>query len=202
MATITLTGPPADILNFPHATLRAGHTVYRVTQAVNGVWWFSGDGSGRFDLTPPSTGGTCYFGVDAAAGLCETFRTLPVLQADIDSRRVNSVDLRSEKVLADTTKPRARAFGVTKELVTVTPYDIPQAWARTFNEDDFDGILHELRHDLRPRATGISLFGPVGAADPALWELASTQRAITDNDLAKAGLRVRPRPAARGLAVK
>ena len=65
--------------------------------------------------------------------------------------------------LAATTHQAAAHFGLTTELVTVVPYDLPRRWARAFHQAGFGGIRHELRHD--PRPTGVSLFGASGPGD-------------------------------------
>lgn len=51
---------PGDLTGFPWAHPPA--TLHRVCRQENGTWWFSSDGSGRFDLGPPE--GTCYFSTD------------------------------------------------------------------------------------------------------------------------------------------
>lgn len=57
-------GEPGDLTGFPAAA--APKRLVRVCRAENGTWWFSSDGSGRFDLDPPE--GTCYFAADRFRG--------------------------------------------------------------------------------------------------------------------------------------
>jgi len=64
--------------------------------------------------------------------------------------------------LAATTRQAAARFGLTTELVTVVPYDLPRRWAAAFHQAGYAGIRHELRHDPRARSSGVSLFGPAG----------------------------------------
>lgn len=153
---------PGDLRGFPSA--RPPAELHRVCRRGNGTRWFSSDGSGRFDLAPPES--TCYFAVDLYAAIREASRLGPVTPgwvADRDARRAAPPDPRAR--LAATTRKSAGAFGLTQELVSLVPYDLPRRWAAAFRAQGLDGIRHQLRHDSRPRAGGISLFGPEGAGD-------------------------------------
>ena len=66
--------------------------------------------------------------------------------------------------LAATTRQAAGRYGLTTELATVIPYDLPRRWAAAFRAERFDGIRHRFRHDHRARPSGIALFGPAGPA--------------------------------------
>jgi len=65
--------------------------------------------------------------------------------------------------LAATTRRAAGRFGITTELSTLLPYDLPRRWAAAFRRYGLAGIRHELRHDPRARPSGLALFGPAGA---------------------------------------
>jgi len=193
---------PDDLYTFPVKCWDDRFSLWRVCRKANGTWWFSSDGSGRFDLTPPRSGGTCYFGTDATAAILEVFRKQPVCKADVDERSLRRVRVASPRQLADMTDLRARQFGVTKELDTIVPFDIPQQWAGRLSDANLDGLFHHLRHDLRPRATGVSLFGPTGAAAVSIWQRPDAdERGITGSDVAASGLLVVPAPPLAGLQV-
>lgn len=133
----------------------------RVCRRSNRTWWFSSNGSGRFDLDPPQ--GTCYFATDAFAAIREATRTGPVTPGWIADRELRRLHPPAPSArLAAVTRTKAATFGLTTELVTVTPYDLPRAWAAAFWKAGLAGIRHELRHDPRARPTGVSLFGPSG----------------------------------------
>jgi len=151
---------PGDLAGFPVVRPPAG--LHRVCRGVNGTWWFSSDGSGRFDLEPPE--GTCYFAADVYAAIREASRLGPVTPRWVAEREVRNVSPPNPRArLAGTTRKAAGSFGVTNELVTLVPYDLPRRWATAFRAHAFEGIRHQLRHDQRARPGGISLFGPAGA---------------------------------------
>jgi hypothetical protein len=102
-----------------------------------------------------------------------------------------------EARLAATTRARAAVFGVTTELVTITPYGLPRRWATAFRRSGFDGIRHQTRHDPRARPSGVSLFGAAG--DPG-WPSGSRQE-LTGRALSRAGIVVLEVPAASAVTV-
>jgi len=183
VSRLSLGPPPQSLAGFP--TSLPPRSLVRVCRRVNRTWWFSSDGSGRFDLDLPE--GTCYLATDGFAALREATRTGPVTpgwMADRELRQVEAPDPRAR--LAAVTRARAAAFGLTTELVTITPYDLPRAWAAAFRQAEFGGIRHELRHDPRARPSGVSLFGPSGEA---IWPQGA-KTAIRRVDLEAAGVAV------------
>jgi hypothetical protein len=52
--------------------------------------------------------------------------------------------------------------GVTNELFTITPYDVPQAWAACLQRAGWEGLINRLRHGLSPERFGLALFGDTG----------------------------------------
>ncbi len=183
MSGPSLRDPPASLAGFPVSI--PPRFLCRVCRRTRTTWWFSSNGSGRFDLRSPE--GTCYFAADAFAALREASRGGPVTPqwvADRDLRQMQPPDPQAK--LAAVTRAKAARFGVTKELVTVTPYDLPRRWAAAFRRAGFAGIRHELRHDPRARPSGVSLFGPAG--DPG-W------LSVRDEPL------TRPRTEGAGVAV-
>ena len=192
-------GEPGDLTGFPTAA-PPKHLV-RVCRAGRATWWFSADGSGRFDLHPPTGNpptGTCYLATDAFAAVREATRLGPVSTAwvaDRELRRVSPPDPNAR--LAATTRQAAGRYGVTPELATVIPYDLSRRWATAFRAALFDGIRHQLRHDQRARPSGIALFGPAGPAD--LDD--GTRTPLTNAVIEAAGVRVLPPPHSTVLTV-
>src|SRR5207248_7262053 len=94
--------------------------------------------------------------------------------------------------LAATTRKAAGRYGITTELVTLVPYDLPRRWAAAFRAHSFDGIRHQLRHDQRAQPSGVALFGTTGAADRD----DGTRTPLTPASVQAAGVQAYPRPAA------
>jgi hypothetical protein len=158
-ARVTL-AEPGDLSGFPVG--RQPARLLRVCRSANGTWWYSSDGSGRFDLERPE--GTCYFATDRYGAIREATRLGPVTPGWVAEREVCYVSPPNPRArLAATTWKAAGAYGVTNELATLVPYDVPRRWATAFRTHGFDGIRHQLRHDQRARPGGIALFGPAGA---------------------------------------
>jgi hypothetical protein len=153
-------GEPGDLTGFPAGA--PPKRMVRVCQAAQHTWWYSADGSGRFDLAPPQ--GTCYLATDAYAAIREATRLGPVSTLWVQAREIREVGPPDPNArLAATTRQAAGRYGVTTELATVVPYDLPRRWAAAFHTHGFDGIRHQLRHDQRARPSGIALFGPTEA---------------------------------------
>jgi hypothetical protein len=140
--------------------------LFRVTRAVHGPWWFSDSGEGRFDLKSPE--GTCYTSVQAIAAVLEVIgpnvREGVVSQEFIEQRVLYTLELREPASLAMLANRAAAGFGLTHEIHTITPYDLPQAWARHLRKAGFDGLRYSVRHDPAPNDDGIALFGEAGEA--------------------------------------
>lgn len=187
-------GEPGDLTGFP--AVAPPRRLVRVCRSGRGTWWFSGDGSGRFDLDPPE--GTCYLATDAFAAIREATRLGPVSTAWVADRelcRMSPPDRHAR--LAATTRQAAGRYGVTTELATVVPYDLSRAWATAFRAARFDGIRHQLRHDQRARPSGIALFGAAGSADFG----DGSRSPLTAADIEAAGVAVLPPPHSTVLTV-
>lgn len=185
-------GEPGDLTGFPAGPLPK--RLVRVCRSGRATWWFSADGSGRFDLDPPE--GTCYLATDAYAAIREATRLGPVSTAWVearDLRRVSAPDAAAR--LAATTRQAAGRYGVTTELATVIPYDLPRRWAAAFRAAQFDGIRHRLRHDQRARPSGVALFGPAADLDDG------TRTPLSTADVEAAGVAVLPPPHSAVLTV-
>lgn len=187
-------GEPPDLTGFP--AIRPPSRLVRVCRADQRTWWFSSDGSGRFDLFPPD--GTCYLATDSYAAVREATRLGPVSTVWVHARELRVVAPPDPHArLAATTRRAAGRYGVTTELVTVVPYDLPHRWAATFHNHGFDGIRHQLRHDQRARPSGVALFGAPGAATLHDGECIP----LTTTAVEAAGVAVYPPPPAASVTI-
>jgi hypothetical protein len=181
-ASVTLS-EPGDLAGFP--SVPAPARLLRVCRNENGTWWYSSDGSGRFDLQPPE--GTCYFATDRYAAIREASRLGPVTPQWVAEREVRTVSPPDAGArLAATTRKAAGKYRITNELVSIVPYDVPRRWAAAFRAHGFAGIRHQLGHDQRARPGGISLFGAAGAGAAADGE----HRVLDTEAVEDAGVRV------------
>jgi hypothetical protein len=168
----------------------------RVCHRGRGTWWSSSNGSGRFDLAAPH--GTCYLATDPIGALREASRGGPVSNTWVAERELRTVTPPDPTGrLAATTHQAAARYGLTTELVTIVPYDLPRRWAQAFHRTGLAGIRHELRHDPRARPTGVSLFGP---AAPGPHPDGHTDR-LTVAALTRAGVTVHDVPPAAELTI-
>jgi hypothetical protein len=191
--TLTL-GEPGDLTGFP--TVSPPKRLIRVCRATQGTWWFSADGSGRFDLAAPE--GTCYLATDAYAAIREATRLGPVSSLWVHARELREMAAPDPTArLAATTRQAAGRYAVTTELATVVPYDLPRRWATAFHAHGFDGIRHQPRHDQRARPSGVALFGPAGAGSHD----DSQQTTLTVADVEATGVEVLPPPHSTALTV-
>lgn len=191
--TRTLT-EPNDLTGFPEST--PPPRIVRLCRAVHPTWWFSNDGSGRFDLSAPD--GTCYFATDDYAAIREATRLGPVSTAWLQERELREVAAPEGVTrLAATTRKAAGRYGMTTELATVVPYDLPQRWATAFRAAGFDGIRHQLRHDQRARPSGIAIFGP---AEAISYDEGGRVE-LTRKMIEEAGVTVMAPPASSGLTI-
>lgn len=131
-------------------------------------WWFStrtsANDPGRFDLRSPR--GTCYWALSAPAAVIEVTSdpdqldppvlTLAALERLAVWQALDVPAARSK--LADIT--RAAVPGLTAELSTIVPYDIPWAWADALHADGRHGLLYVARFALEE---SVALFGAAGA---------------------------------------
>ncbi len=188
-----------NLKRFPRRTLRGDQAVHRIHRAANGPWWFSSDGSGRFD--PVGTGlGACYVAETALGAWVEVFRKRLVLaEEEVAERALFSIALGRDLRLADLTSRRALGFGVTASLGANEDYDDSQAFAVEAARAGFHGIRYLVRHDPAQKLFGIALLASAGAPDPPDpdWPL-DGDGSIPDELVAEAserfGFRVLPPP--------
>jgi hypothetical protein len=188
---------------FPQRTLRADREIYRIHRfqrlSGNTGWWFSFDGTGRFD--PVGTGkGSCYFAERPLGAWVEVYRRQMLLaEAAVTDRWLMSVRVGRDLRLADLTSRRALEFGVTASLGANEQYDASQAFAADALGAGFAGIRYMVRHDPAQKLYGLALFGEAGEQpDNDRAEASILDYPIPDELIAEArrrfGYRVVPRP--------
>lgn len=150
---------------FPQRTLRGDTELFRIHRARLAPWWFSSDGSGRFD--PLGTGlGACSLAIDALGAWVEVFRATMLLDStEVQRRALARVRLGRDVRLADVTSRRALQFAITAAVGADRRYDQSQAFAARAVNAGFGGIRYLVRHDPAQRLYGVALFGAPGAAD-------------------------------------
>jgi hypothetical protein len=184
---------PASLEGFPSLHL-TGARLYRIHRAGRSPWWFSSDGTGRFDLPRDSGRGTCYLAEEPVGCFLEVFRAwILVPEAELAARRVAHLDV-PPLLLADGSSGLCRQFGLTGELHSTPDYVRTQAWAAAFAAAGFDGIRYLLRHDPGQQAAGIAVFGPVGAADWAFRPGEPIGSGVIEEAERRFGVRVMPTP--------
>jgi hypothetical protein len=137
--------------------------LFRIVRKGHGPWWFSSSLEGRFDLPEPD--GTCYLAADPLGALLE------LIGPDLEGGAVSTDFLRDRRLrelrvpegieLSDLTSRRVSGFGITGEIGSIVPYDLPQTWATRLRSAGSGGVVYWLRHD-PSRAEGYALFGPHG----------------------------------------
>jgi hypothetical protein len=149
---------------FPLSTLRGDREIHRIHRSAREPWWFSDDGTGRFDPTGIGVG-ACYFAAHPLAAWIEVFRkTMLLAEDEVRGRSLYSVRLARDLRLADVTSRRALGFGITASVSTGENYARSQAFAAQAVADGFDGVRYLVRHDPAQRLFGHALFGEPGAS--------------------------------------
>ena len=159
--------PPASLAGFPAYLVDTDTDLFRAHGAERGPWWFGSDGTGRFDLTAPR--GTCYTALDPLSALRE--RLGPVLGASqavpeslLEAAVVSRLQLPVAREVADVQDAGAAAFGITREIESMVPYAVPQAWARAFDRAGCGGVKYGPRFTPGERSA-VAVFGEEGGAD-------------------------------------
>jgi hypothetical protein len=159
--------PRTDLAGFPAHRLSDRQDLFRAHRRDLGPWWFGNDRGGRFDLTAPR--GTCYLADDALVAVRERLGLVlgaePFVPASLlEDAVVSRLRAPREHRLADLQDRVAGDFGVTRELETMTPYAVPQAWARGFADASFEGVRYGPRFSTG-EAGAVALFGDEGGRD-------------------------------------
>jgi hypothetical protein len=150
---------------FPPFTVTSGTELHRIHRAKNAPWWFSSDGSGRFDPVDVPGLGACYMAERDLGAWVEVFRSaLVIAERDARARRLCSPALMRDVILADVTTRGALGFGITASLGAGEDYGASQEFAAAAADEGFGGIRYFVRHDPSQSLVGVALFGPAGAA--------------------------------------
>lgn len=148
-----------DVRDFPSLILPAGEEIYRIHWADLSPWWFSHDGSQRFDLPGPY--GTCYLADQPMGAFLETLTRFVVIPAaDVAARRMATITVASDLRLADCHAPAAAGYGVNATTSAGYPYEtVSHPWARRFWRAGFDGIRYGAAHHPALGEVSYALFG-------------------------------------------
>lgn len=171
--------PDADLRRFPVRTVAAGRQIYRVHESQWRCWHFtclnhSRTNGSRFDTNEPARG-TCYTATDPLTALAEylgyaILRGPDIVSTALDVLSVSHITTTRSYRVADLTRRSCPTIGALgRELSVLTPYVTPQAWARLWEQAGFEGVLYYPRHDAKPTARSIALFGPVDDPGETEW---------------------------------
>ena len=151
-----------SLSRFPQRTLRGTTEIYRIHRSNKSGWWFSADGTGRFD--PVGTGkGACYFADKPVGAWVEVFRKRMLLAEDeVLERSVYRAKLGRDLRLADVTSRRALQFGITASIGASEDYTESHRFAADALAAGFAGIRYLVRHDPAQRLYGFALFADAG----------------------------------------
>jgi hypothetical protein len=187
--------PPDDLSRFPVFELGRRAPLYRIHRNDVSPWWFSSDGSGRFDLRDGEHG-TCYLAASAVGAFIEVFRRATVIpEAEVDVRSLSRLVPPQRVRLADCTVARARRFGITAAINTQPDYAAPQAWAAAFADAAFGGIRYRLSHNPAQRELGVALFGKQGGQELPVRRTDPVPVEVVEEARRQFGLIVAPTPA-------
>ena len=160
----SLREPEASCDGFPSHLLDEDEPLFRFHRRDKGAWWFCSCGDHRFDLSNPL--GACYLGGDELTAVLEVLgpdvSDQQVSRSFIDDRQLRKLPLPRAFSVADALHRKASGLGVTREIGTITPYDLPQQWARCFETGGLKGVRYGPRHDVAPGAWAVALFGRAG----------------------------------------
>ncbi|MDP9306800.1 MAG: RES family NAD+ phosphorylase [Actinomycetota bacterium] len=185
--------PPEDLTRFPAFDVDRRRSLYRIHRTDVGPWWFSGDGTGRFDLRDGR--GSCYLAVTPVGAFIEVFRVGSVIpEAEVDARSLSSLVPPARVRLADCTVSAARKFGITGAIHTQPDYTVPHVWAEAFAASGFGGIRYRLSHDPAQRELGIVLFGTAGEQSLPVRRTEPVPASLIEAARQRFGLVVAPTP--------
>jgi len=165
-----------ELQGFPTFRLEKKRVLWRMVRDGHGPWWFGSLLSGRFDLPAPH--GACYLASDDLGATLE--RLGPDLlpgglahRSLFRNRHLKKLHVPRLHKLANCLVLRAIKW-VTAEISTLTPYDIPQAWAVAWHRAGLHGVRYSARHATSYRIWSLALFGPAG--ERSNWPKGTTVR--------------------------
>jgi hypothetical protein len=186
-----LAAPRDDLTGFPSQQCSPATALYRIHRQQRAPWWFSSDGSGRFDLAPPN--GTCYLAAEPLGCLVEVVRDVAVVAREfLASRRLSTLQVPQSMLLADCTARSARRFGVTGAIHSTPDYALTRGWAGALRRAGFAGIRYLVSHDPAQRRIGVAVFGSAGAVAWPVVRTAEIEEDLIDAAGREFGIRVLP----------
>lgn len=155
--------------SFPRHLMRAGTLLYRVHRVSREPYYFGNDGSGRFDIVDGDVG-VCYAGLRDETAFLEVFaRTQPVMQDQLQARRISEMMLKGDVRLADLTSNQiVGRYGLTLEISAASDYTRTHEWSAALHEAGFGGVLYKARHVPGATLESVALFGKVGIDESQL----------------------------------
>ena len=190
-----------NLSRFPIRRWPRAVEVWRAHSVSFGVWWFSSDMSGRFDLATPN--GTCYLASDAAVALRERlgerllshgFAMRTALMECLVTHLAHP-DGKAGPKTADLAHERAVDFGVSREIHATQRYDLTQGWAAALHAAGFGALCYQPRFSTSRDAEAYALFGHAAAGEPDSWRGWNLGASLTGVEVAmSAGIDVRDRP--------
>jgi hypothetical protein len=155
-----------SLSRFPQRTLRGATEIYRIHRSSESAWWFSVDGSGRFD--PVGTAqGACYFAERPVGAWAEVFRKSMLLAEDeVRERSLYRANLGRDLRLADVTSRRALQFGIAASIGASEDYTESHTFAADALAAGFAGIRYLVRHAPAQRLYRFAVFGEAGESGP------------------------------------
>ena len=167
---------------FPHRTLSAKDTLYRIHESIHNANHYSKSGQNRFDAPPGHSPryGVCYTALAAIGAYIEVFGrsgfSTPAqlaeycLSAATPSRSLRVADLTDRTILG--------RYNIAADISTGTDYGASQQVSAELHAEGFDGIFYRARHDPQVRLECVALFDTSTAVKAGLnW---STPTDISD----------------------
>jgi hypothetical protein len=178
---------------FPCRTLQTHNVLFGIHKAINTPWFFSTDGSGRFDLTAVPCTGTCYFAEQPLGAFVEVFRDIGIIaHTDVLARRQTAFSPSIPIRLANCAASKAHQFGITAAIHSTPDYQQTQAWALAFQRAGFEGVRYLLSHDPRQKLVGVAIFGSAPFA--GTLATAAIPQVVINEAEKRFGIKVRPVP--------
>ncbi len=182
---------------FPAYVVKASRELWRIHRVARDPWWFSHDGSGRFDPVGDPRIGASYWALQPLGAFVEVYTELYLATEDIDARQITRLRVPHDLRIADLCSRRALRYGVTATIGADPDYAPGQQLATQLLGAGFAGARWWVRHDPAQTLHGVALFGPVGATTLPGWTTPASEP-IDDGLLRRAGrtfgYRAIPRP--------
>jgi hypothetical protein len=194
--------PATDYTEFPKEIVAAGDQMYRAHSSGRGAWWFDNGDGGRFNLH--GARGTCCTSTSVDTAVRERvrdeiFSTGFISRAFAESFVVSTVSAPLPHRCAAVSSTQAARYLVVREMVTMSDYSVPQAWAACFDDAGFDGIFYGSAYTTGG-ASAYALFGNAGAP-PASADFTEAIHLTGPAACTTVGMKVEGPPPAQALRI-